>query len=111
MVGCTILTTFNGLRKIVVKNPDIGIDKGQVTFNIITVLGMILFSLGVDAEKISWADVGGNLVSVIIQINILVFCWRLVTLPRDSDYIRAPEAAIETSISHHLQLAASKASA
>jgi hypothetical protein len=83
----------------VAKNPTINIDKRQVMFNIITILGMILFSLTVDAENISWADVGAGIVSVGIQLNILFFCWNLVSLPKNDDHFeKASSAPILASV-------------
>lgn len=98
IVFCLMLYTFNGLRKVLNENPQIVISKWQVAFNIITVCFMLLIYIFDSVDSIWWIfgfDLYKNhpklqailslalfilntVMTLLFQMNILVFCWRLV---------------------------------
>jgi len=78
-VTCLMCTTFNGLRKILKANPQIAVSKWQIGFNLFTVFAMFI-------SNFIALDYLPNLIqilAVLFQLNILWFCWNLVTIPKN----------------------------
>lgn len=77
-----MFSTFNGLRHIMNKNPQIVISKCQVTFNLITVLCMFISIIPSSNNDDNFLPNFKQVVSTLFQVNILVFCWKLVKMPK-----------------------------
>lgn len=67
------------MRRIIKKNPTMQVNHKQINLNIISVVGLVICSFNVSGQEVNWIDVSENFIAIFIQMNILGFCWKLVT--------------------------------